>query len=149
MTIGKRDCLLYPAHHKLCVLNPDTRPLRHREVTWLIQGHIDGGPEARPPSTWAVWSPRTKRMEEEMPPLPASWPSLLSPPATSFLCCPQPTVEMGPRDPASLPYLLPGSRMRAPPRQGSLFSSLGCPELLGLRLTHSRHATDELAEVSE
>ena len=67
MTIGKPDCLLYPAHHKLCVLNSDTRPLRHREVTWLIQGHIDGGPEARPPSTWAVWSPRTKRMEEEIP----------------------------------------------------------------------------------
>lgn len=88
MTIGKPDCLLYPAHHKLCVLNSDTRPLRHREVTWLIQGHIDGGPEARPPSTWAVWSPRTKEWRRRYPrslPTPARFVAIYSQPASHVL----------------------------------------------------------------
>lgn len=96
MTIGKRDCLLYPALHKQCVLGPDTGPLRHREVSWLVQGHTGGGTEARFVATY-------------------SQPGQPHP----FSAVPRPTltVETGPRDPASLPHLLPGSRVRVPPRQ--------------------------------
>lgn len=156
---------MYPALHTHPVLNPHTRPLRHREVTCLVQGHTASREAVTLARKWDLFGHqgqtelrrRCPRSQEDFEkpqqgPLLSAGPSILSL-AASVPFPLSPGHRDGLHSPASLSPPGPSCivlslGMRALPGRGSLFSSLGYPELLELRLAHSRHATNK-CEVNE